>query len=87
MNVCFIMYPWEEIDPENDSTLTMIHEFAKRGHGMAITTPANLTIRDSIAYAFSHCLKRVDKIKFRNRAFDRNDNENSKLEFILQKLK
>jgi len=40
----------------------MIHEFAKRGHGMAITTPANLTIRDSIAYAFSHCLKRADKI-------------------------
>ncbi|MFT5077346.1 MAG: glutathione synthase, partial [Flavobacteriaceae bacterium] len=52
MNVCFIMYPWEEMNPhpENDSTLAMIHEFVKRGHGVAITTPANLTIRDSVAY-------------------------------------
>lgn len=62
MNVCFIMYPWETIDAENDSSLAMIHEFAKRGHGIAITTPSNLTIRDSVAYAFSRCLKRVDKI-------------------------
>ena len=50
MNVCFIMYPWEEIKPEDDSTLAMIHEFVKRGHGVAITTPANLTIRDSVAF-------------------------------------
>jgi len=56
------MYPWDEIDPENDSTLAMIHEFVKRGHGMAITTPANLTIRDSVAFAFSRCIKRKDKI-------------------------
>ncbi len=62
MNVCFIMYPWDEMDPENDSTLAMIQEFAKRGHGLAITTPANLTIRDSVAYAFSRCLKRQDKV-------------------------
>ncbi len=62
MNVCFIMYPWEEIDPENDSTLAMIHEFVKRGHGMAVTTPANLTIRDSVAYAFCRCVKRSEKI-------------------------
>lgn len=62
MNVCFIMYPWEEMDAENDSTLALIHEFRKRGHGMAITTPANLTIRDSVAYAFSRCLKRSEKI-------------------------
>ncbi|MAT89562.1 MAG: glutathione synthase [Flavobacteriaceae bacterium] len=62
MNVCFIMYPWEEIDPENDSTLALIHEFVKRGHGMAITTPANLTIRDSVAFAFSKCVKRMEKV-------------------------
>ncbi len=62
MNVCFIMYPWEEIDPENDSTLALILEFAKRGHGIAITTPANLTIRDSVAFSFSKCLKRKEKI-------------------------
>lgn len=62
MNVCFIMYPWEEMDPDNDSTLAMIHEFTKRGHGLAITTPANLTIRDSVAFAFCRCLKRAEKI-------------------------
>ncbi len=62
MNVCFIMYPWDQIDPENDSTLALIKEFAKRGHGIVITTPANLTIRDSVAFAFSRCLKRKDKL-------------------------
>lgn len=62
MNVCFIMYPWQEMDPENDSTLAMIHEFTKRGHGLAITTPANLTIRDSVAYAFCRCLRRSEKL-------------------------
>ena len=50
------------MDPENDSTLAMIHEFVKRGHGMAITTPANLTIRDSVAFAFCKCVVRTDKI-------------------------
>ncbi len=62
MNVCFIMYPWDQIDPENDSTLALIKEFAKRGHGIVITTPANLTIRDSVAFAFSRCLKRQEKL-------------------------
>ncbi|MFC7357153.1 glutathione synthase [Jejudonia soesokkakensis] len=69
MNVCFIMYPWDEMDPENDSTLAMIQEFAKRGHGIAITTPANLTIRDSVAFAFSRCLKRAEKISNNLKSF------------------
>lgn len=29
MNICFLMYPWEEIKPDNDSSLTLIHECAK----------------------------------------------------------
>jgi glutathione synthase len=69
MNVCFIMYPWDEMDPENDSTLAMIQEFAKREHGIAITTPANLTIRDSVAYGFSRCLKRAEKISNNLKSF------------------
>ena len=69
MNVCFIMYPWEEVVPENDTTLALIHEFAKRGHGVAITTPANLTIRDSVAYAFCRCLKRDEKLSKSLRTF------------------
>ena len=44
MNVCFIMYPWEEIDPENDTSLALIKECVKRGHGVGMCSPANLTI-------------------------------------------
>lgn len=52
MNICFIMYPWENITPQSDSTLRMIHECVIRGHQVAITTGANLTIRDSLTMAF-----------------------------------
>lgn len=69
MNICFIMYPWEEMDPDNDTTLALFHECARRGHGLAITTPANLTIRDSVAYAFSKCLERQEKISNSLRSF------------------
>jgi len=74
------MYPWHEMNPEDDSTLAMIHEFVKRGHGMAITTPANLTIRDSVAYAFCRCVKRKDKIPNSLKSF------HSKAEFYDQML-
>ena len=41
MNVCFLMYPWESIkSPENDTSLTLIHECMKRNHGVAICTPS-----------------------------------------------
>src|SRR5210317_1482800 len=38
MNVCFLMYPWDEIDPDNDSSLALIKECSKRGHGVAFCT-------------------------------------------------
>lgn len=56
------MYPWEKIDPENDSTLRMIHEAASRGLTVAITTPNSLTVRDSVAHAFCSVLKKTEKI-------------------------
>ncbi len=62
MKVCFLMYPWEKIDPENDSTLRMIHEAASRGLTVAITTPNSLTVRDSVAHAFCSVLKKTEKI-------------------------
>ena len=63
MNVCFLMYPWENIkSPENDTSLTLIHECAKRGHGVAICTPSNLTIRNSVTNAFCTILNRLDKV-------------------------
>lgn len=51
MNICFIMYPWEEVVPGSDSTLCLIQECALRGHRVAISTPSNMTMRDSIALA------------------------------------
>ncbi len=62
MNICFLMYPWEEIKPDNDSSLTLIHECAKRGHGVAICTPSNLTIRNSVTNAFCTIINRMEKI-------------------------
>lgn len=63
MNICFLMYPWETIKhPENDTSVSLIHECAKRGHGIAICTPANLTIRNSITQAFCTVLNRMKKV-------------------------
>jgi glutathione synthase len=56
------MYPWEQIDPENDTSLALIKECSKRGHGVAICTPANLTIRDSVTNAFCNVIKRMEKV-------------------------
>ncbi|MGF1727581.1 glutathione synthase [Photobacterium nomapromontoriensis] len=60
MKICFVMYPWDKVEPENDSTLRMIHEAASRGHTVAITTPNNLTMRHSTALAFCQVLKQGD---------------------------
>ncbi|MFS4468238.1 glutathione synthase [Maribacter sp. 2210JD10-5] len=62
MNICFLMYPWEEIDPENDTSLALIHECVKRKHGVALCSPANLTIRNSVTNAFCTVVKRMDKV-------------------------
>lgn len=62
MKICFLMYPWDHIDPENDSTLRLIHEAAARKLTVAVTTPHSLTIRESVAYAFCNVLKKVEKV-------------------------
>jgi glutathione synthase len=59
MNVCFLMDPWDRIDPETDSTLLLIHECARRGHTVATLTPSGLTIRESVVYGFCKMLKRM----------------------------
>ena len=61
MNICFLMYPWETIKhPENDTSVAFIHECVKRGHGVAICTPANLTIRNSVTSAFCTVINRME---------------------------
>ena len=69
MNICFIMYPWEEIDPENDTSLALIKECVKRGHGVAMCTPANLTIRNSVTNAFCTVIGRMEKVPNTLKAF------------------
>ena len=69
MNVCFLMYPWENIDPENDTSLALIKECVKRNHGVAICTPANLTIRDSVTNAFCTVIGRMEKVPGSLKAF------------------
>lgn len=69
MNVCFLMYPWEEIEPENDTSLTLIHECVRRNHGVALCTPANLTIRNSVTNAFCTVINRMDKVPSNLKAF------------------
>lgn len=56
MNICFIMYPWEAVDPPKDSTLRIIHECMKRKHRVVIATPAGLTMRNSITNVFGKIL-------------------------------
>ncbi|MCG9711940.1 glutathione synthase [Shewanella insulae] len=62
MHICFLMYPWERIDPESDTTLRLVHECAQRGHTVAITTTSGLTIRDSSVYGFCQIIKKGMKI-------------------------
>ncbi len=62
MNICFLMYPWDQIDPENDTSLAFIKECVKREHGVALCTPANLTIRNSVTNAFCTVIGRMDKV-------------------------
>ncbi|WP_457617357.1 glutathione synthase [Lutibacter sp.] len=69
MNICFLMYPWEQITPEADSTLALIHECVKRGHGVAMCTPSNLTIRNSVTNAFCRVINRTEKISNSPKSF------------------
>ena len=69
MNVCFLMYPWENIDPENDTSLALIKECVKRKHGVAICSPANLTIRNSVTNAFCTVIGRMEKVPNSLRVF------------------
>ena len=56
MNICFIMYPWDNVDPAKDSTLRIIHECMKRGHRAVVATPAGLTMRNSVTNVFGKVL-------------------------------
>ncbi|GAA0871006.1 glutathione synthase [Gangjinia marincola] len=79
MNICFIMYPWEDISPEMDSSLLLIHECVKRGHKVALATPANLTIRDSITYGFCKMIQKPEKVSVSLKSFYKHTNFKEKM--------
>ena len=56
------MYPWERVNPKQDSTLRIIHESVKRGHDVSITHAQNLTIRDSITLSLCKTVIATEKI-------------------------
>jgi len=62
MNICFIMYPWEAVDPEYDSTLRLIHESALRKHTVGILYANGLTIRESVTMGFCHMLQQGERV-------------------------
>ncbi len=72
MKVGFIMDRWEEIEPEGDSTLRVIHEAAKRGHEIGILYINDLVIKNNIPYGFFKILKNEriakDAVDFYNEA-------------------
>ena len=72
MRICFLMYPWEKVQPDGDSTIRMIHEAVSRGHSVAITHATNLTVRDSIAQAFCKVFVKGQKISSNIASFYRN---------------
>lgn len=62
MKVCFIMYTWDKINSEIDSTLRLIHESLTRGHEVAILSTNNLTIRDSLTMGICQFIDTDEKI-------------------------
>lgn len=62
MNICFIADSWEEMDPQTESTLRIIHESVKRGHRVCLAKPGNLTIRENVTYAFCRIISNKEKI-------------------------
>jgi glutathione synthase len=51
MNIGFVMYDWESIKPELDSTLRLIQESIKRGHKVSAIYPNEMAIRRTIVWA------------------------------------
>lgn len=69
MKPCFLMYRWEKVQPESDSTLRLSHEAAERGLTVALTTPSGLRARDGVAHAFCYLLERTPQVAPRSPAF------------------
>jgi len=56
MNIGFIMYNWDLIIPELDSTIRIIHESLTRGHKVSIIYPNEMAIRRTVVWANCHII-------------------------------
>lgn len=61
MNICFIMYPWDRVEADTDTTLRIIHEAFFRGHNVGIMVPSNLTIRENEVLGFVKIINPIEK--------------------------
>jgi glutathione synthase len=56
------MYPWEDVKPSSDTTLTLIHEAFVRGHHVCTMVPSNLTIRGNEVFGFVRIMEELEKV-------------------------
>lgn len=63
MNICFIINDWEEIDPEINSSLRIIHEAVRREHVVGILYARNLTVRNNVVSGFVNIIKHNGPVK------------------------
>ncbi len=62
MNILFVIYPWERIEPASDSSLRLIYECVLRNHRVGYLTASNLTIRESVTSGFCKMLVPPEKL-------------------------
>jgi len=69
MNIAFVMYHWEDVEYQTDSTLRLVYEAVSRNHTVAITYPSNLTVRNNSPAAFCRMIGKFDKMPLNVESF------------------
>ena len=72
MNICFIINHWNEIKPETESSLRLIHEAVLRKHTVCILYPNKLTIRNSVVHGFAMIIRKNEKVSLSIPGFYKN---------------
>lgn len=62
MRIGFIIHAWQEMSPEQSSTLRLIHECCLRGHQVSLLSPQNLTVRNNVVHGFVKKIREQSKI-------------------------
>ncbi len=79
MNICFIINDWNNLEPETNSSLRIIHEAVKREHVVGILYAKNLTVRNNIVSGFVNIIKHKGPVKDNMPAFHKKVEFESKL--------